>query len=266
MPRKTFWIMIAAIISVAIISVAEFYVISALLVSSPSTQPSTTPSSSLTSPVSTDLNWGGYAVASNFNNPLPVVTSVSASWVVPVVVVSQTDSFSAVWVGIGGTFGKTLIQTGTEQDSIGGEIFYSAWFELLPSDSVTITTVDISPGDVINASITLVNPNVNSWQISLNDITNGQSFSQNVSYASSQLSAEWIVERPTVNNVLSALADFGTVSFSNCKATVESCPGTAGQFSNVQNVMSDRQGAMLTEVSNLSGDGSSFSVRYLQPL
>ncbi len=264
MPGKTLWIMIAAVVSVVIVGVAEFYVISALLVSSPSSQPSTTPASSLTSPLSTDLNWGGYAVASDFNNPLPAVASVSASWVVPTVQVSQTDSFSAAWVGIGGTFGNTLIQIGTEQDCIGGQIVYSAWFELLPSDSVTIDTVDVSPGDVINASITLVNSNLNSWQISLSDLTNGQSFSQNVFYASSQLSAEWIVERPTVNNVLSALADFGTVSFSNCKTTVEGCLGTAGQFSNIQNVMTDRQGAILAEASNLSTDGSSFSVKYLQ--
>ena len=263
MPGKAFWIMIAAVGSVVIIGAAEFYVISSLLVPSSSSQPSTT-SPSLTSPVSTDLNWGGYAVASDFNNPLPVVTSVSASWVVPAIQVSQTDSFSAVWIGIGGTFGNTLIQTGTEQDCIGGEIFYSAWFELLPRDSVTITTVNISPGDVINASITLVDSKLNSWQISLSDLTNGQSFSQNVFYASSQLSAEWIIERPTVDNVLSALANFGTVSFSNCKTTVESCPGTAGQFSNIQNVMTDRQGATLAEASNLSSDGSSFSVKYLQ--
>jgi Peptidase A4 family len=264
LPGKAFWIMIAAVGSVVIIGAAEFYVISSLLVPSSSSQPSTTPTSTLTSPVSTDLNWGGYAVASDFNNPLPVVTSVSASWVVPAVQASQTDSFSAVWVGIGGTFGNTLIQTGTEQDCIGGEILYSAWFELLPRDSVTITTVNISPGDVINASITLVDSNLNSWQISLVDLTNGQSFSQNVFYASSQLSAEWIIERPTVDNVLSALANFGTVPFSNCEATVESCLGTAGQFSNIQNVMTDRQGAILAEASNLSSDGSSFSVKYLQ--
>lgn len=252
-----------AAISVVIIGAAEYYFISALLGSQPSSL-SPKPTSLQTPTVLTDLNWGGYAVASDFNNPQPVVTGVRGSWIVPQVEVSQNDTFSAVWVGIGGTFGNTLIQTGTEQDSIGGVAFYSAWFELLPSDSVTIQTIDVSPGDVINASITLVDQTGDVWQISVSDLTTGQSYSRNFVYASSELSAEWIVERPTVNNVLSPLANFGTVTFSNCNTIVETCPGTVGQFTNVQNGLSNRQRTPLVRVSNLSGDGSSFSVEFLQ--
>jgi Peptidase A4 family len=264
MPKAKSRIIVVAAITILIIGIAEYYAISYLFVSIPSSQPSSTTTPTVPSPVSTDLNWGGYAVASDFNNPQPKVSSVSGSWIVPTVQFSQNDAFSAVWVGIGGTFGNTLIQAGTEQDCIAGEVVYSAWFELLPADSVTITTVNVSPGDVINTSITLVDSKLNLWQILVNDLTNGQSFSQNVVYSSSQLSAEWIVERPTVNSVLSSLADFGTVSFSNCSTTVESCLGTAGEFANVKSLMSDRQGALLVDVSDLSGDGSSFSVKYLR--
>ncbi len=262
--NKTALIAFAAAVLVVVIGVAEYYALSSMLVSSPS--PGSSPNSTAlqTPTVATDLNWGGYAVASDFNNPQPVVTAVSASWIVPQVTVSNDDAFSAIWVGIGGTFGNTLIQGGTEQDSIGGAAYYSAWYELLPRDSVTIQTIDVSPGDVINASVLLLDQTADLWQISITDLTSGQSFVNTFVYASSQLSAEWVVERPTVNNVLSPLANVGTVSMSKCATVVETCPGTVSQFSNIQNVMSNKQRTPLVQVSNLGSDGSSFSVKYLQ--
>lgn len=52
--------------------------------------------------VANDSNWAGYIVASDLNNPQPVVTSVSASWAVPNVTPSLlSDKFSAIWIGIG---------------------------------------------------------------------------------------------------------------------------------------------------------------------
>jgi hypothetical protein len=264
LPSKPTWIIVGAAVAVLVIGVAEYFFLSSLLVVVPSIQPSSVPSSTQVPTMTTDLNWGGYAVALDFNNPQPVVTGVSGSWVVPTVQVSPNDAFSAIWVGIGGTYGSTLIQVGTEQDSIGGVAYYSAWFEMLPSDSVTIQSINVSPGDVINASLRLVAPNSDSWQISISDLTNGQTFSQTFIYASSLLSAEWTVERPTVNNVLSPLADFGKITLSNCRTIVETCPGTLGEFTYVQNLMSNRQRTPLVEVSNLNSDGSSFSVMYLR--
>jgi len=234
---------------------------------SPSSQSPTTSSSgsqSQTPTISTDLNWGGYAVAIDFNNPQPVITAVTGSWVVPRVESGNVDTFSAIWVGIGGTFGNTLIQTGTEQDCVNGVAYYSAWFELLPSDSVTIPTIDVSPGDEINSSITLMDPNADLWSVSVSDLTSGQSYSQNFVYAAKRLSAEWVVERPDINNALSALANFGFVTMSNCRTVVEGCPGNIGEFTNVQDLMVNRQRTPLVEISNLSIDGSSFSVKYLQ--
>jgi hypothetical protein len=61
-------------------------------------------------------DWSGYSVSSDLNNPQPKVTSVNSSWTVPTVNVSVGDSFSAVWIGVGGQFDDTLIQTGTGFD------------------------------------------------------------------------------------------------------------------------------------------------------
>jgi hypothetical protein len=215
------------------------------------------------SAISTDLNWGGYAVASDFNNPQPVVTGVSGSWVVPEVAISQNDTFSAVWIGIGGTFGTDLIQAGTEQDSINGVTYYSAWFELLPDYEITVTTMNISSGDKISACIGLSDPNLNVWTISLIDLTNGESFSQDFEYSSSRLSAEWVLERPVVNNVLSQLADFGTLTFSNCTVVLNGKSANLGAFPSTKILLSNRQKIQLVDVSNLSSRGSSFTIKYI---
>lgn len=232
---------------------------------SPSSTPApTSPPNQLQTPVDqASLNWGGYAVAYNFSDPQPVITGVSGSWVVPQVQVSENDTFSAIWVGIGGTFGRTLIQAGTEQDSIGGVISYSAWYELLPSDSVTITGMNISPGDTISTSINLVDSLLNTWSIELEDLSTGQSFSQDFFYSSSRLSAEWVVERPDINGALSQIANFGSVTFSNCTAMINGQTAAFGYFPSTRDFMYNMKGNRLADVSNYFNTGSSFTVKYL---
>ena len=209
------------------------------------------------------LDWGGYSAFSDFTNPQPVVVSVSGSWTVPQVSVSQQDTFSAAWIGIGGQTDKTLIQTGTEQDSISGSIEYSAWYELLPNDAITITAMNVSPGDKITASINLVNSASNEWSIEIDDVTKGEKFKQNFFYASSRLSAEWIVERPTVNNTLSDLANFGSITFTNSSVTMSNNTGNINDFPFAHVVMQDRQNTQLVTVSSLTSNGASFTVNYL---
>ncbi len=210
-----------------------------------------------------DLNWAGYSVSTNFGDPKPSVTGVSGSWIVPQIEATQNDAFSAVWIGVGGFFGHTLIQTGTEQDCVGGVPQYSAWYELLPSDSVSIDTMEISPGDNISASINLENAALNLWSITLSDLSTGQSFNQNFFYSSSKLSAEWIVERPDVNNMLSQIADFQNVTFSDCRVTMNNEIGAFGYFPSVRIFMYDTAGTRLADVSSFGTDGLSFRVQYL---
>jgi hypothetical protein len=220
--------------------------------------------SSLSSQTIMSLDWAGYIVVSDFVNPDSIITSVSGSWVVPEVNVSNEDAFSAAWIGIGGQLDNSLIQVGTEHDSINGEAVYSAWYELLPNDATTIPVIDPSPGDQITASIYLVNSTTNEWSIEIVDVTKGQSFYEDFFYDSSRLSAEWIVERPTVNNRLSTLADFETVTFTNASATMNFNVGVISSFPNSQTIMHDRQNRQLVAVSPIHSDGSSFTVTYLQ--
>ena len=221
---------------------------------------------------SNDTNWAGYIVASDLQNPQATVTNVSASWIVPTVTISSQDTFSAAWIGIGGSFDNTLIQTGTEQDSIQGQSEYSAWVELLPQNAITIDTIDVSPGDQISASIQLVDANTNQWAVYMKDLTKNQEYSGSFIYASGQLSAEWIVERPEITSTrshatLTGLADVGTVEFLNCQATIGGENGTISSFPMVRSIMyqtvessTDLGITQLAAVSDLTDNGSSFTV------
>lgn len=208
--------------------------------------------------------WSGYIAASDVQNRSPVVSGISASWTVPEVNPSENYTFSGVWVGIGGYGEETLIQTGTEQEYINGKAVYYAWYELLPDYLVRIPTLHVSAGDTITAAISLINENTSKWSIEINDVTQGDYFNKIVEYNSSMLSAEWIVERPKVNGTISTLADFGNVTFADCKTTIDGVTGTIGNFSHAQFVMQDDEGPPLVSVSRLSEDGSGFNVSYLE--
>lgn len=208
------------------------------------------------------LTWSGYVVVSDTLFPQPLVTSVNGSWIVPTVSPSASNVYSAAWIGIGGQSDKTLIQCGTEHDYVNGQPRYSAWYEMLPDYAITIEDFEISPGDRIFASVTLVDSNTNQWLIQITNETNGQSFRQVFTYNSSMLSAEWVVERPTVNGAITNLADFGSVTFTNISAQIAGITGTVIAFPSYEIIMEDHQGRQLVTTSFFSEDGSSFTVDY----
>ena len=94
---------------------------------------------------------------------------------------------SSDWIGIGGgcidagctATDSTLIQTGTEQDvDSTGAASYSAWWELVPAPSLTISNMTVAPGDHMHASISEVVPDSDVWTITLQDVTRGESFTR----------------------------------------------------------------------------------------
>ncbi len=215
------------------------------------------------------LNWAGYVVASSFSTPQPTVTMVNGSWTVQAVQASKKPVYSSQWVGIGGFFDSSLIQTGTESDSASGTTTYNAWYELLPAAETPLPSgYPVSPGDKINAFVFLIS--VNYWNITINDLTKGWHFSIAVSYASSQKSAEWIEERPSIAGSLTTLANFGTSYFgldytsvaSTNYANVSGTVSSLGSLTNQQIIMVSNNGRNLAVPSSLTSDGTSFSVTY----
>ena len=252
--------MILGILTISILIAASFYYYSYYLTN---TSDSQKPSSSKNVPVSTDLNWGGYAVASDFNNPQPVITAISGSWVVPSITPSINDTFSAIWIGIGGTFGNTLIQAGTQQVSVGGHVYYNAWYELLPQNEISIDSMDVSPGDLMTSCIGLIPGSNDIWEINITNLSTEQSFYQEFNYYSSRLSAEWVVERPTVNNILSDLAIFDTIEIAKCQFQINGKNTNLSGASPLKILMTDKIRQQLVDVSDLNKDNSSFQVKFI---
>lgn len=224
-------------------------------------------------------NWGGYVVASSFSSPQPIVTAVHGSWIVQAVQPSSSATYSAQWIGIGGYFSSdsSLIQTGTESDSSSGSTTYNAWYELLPNSETAISSLTISPGDKIDASVVCSGSCTSAtqgWTITVKDVTTGQQFTTTQSYSSSLKSAEWIEERPETCFgpfcSLTTLANFGTAyygqdytSVSNTGfATIGSQTSAIGSFPNNAITMVDSSGSTLAQPSSLSSDGSSFTMSY----
>jgi Peptidase A4 family len=151
-------------------------------------------------------NWFGYNQGT-LEQGSKVFNSITGDWTVPTVTQHSSGQAEASsdWIGIGGgcidagctATDSTLIQTGTEQDvDSTGAASYSAWWELVPAPSLTISNMTVRPGDHMHASLSEVVPNSNVWTISIQDVTRGESFSQTVSYSSTHATAEWIEETP----------------------------------------------------------------------
>lgn len=232
------------------------------------------------------LNWAGYAAASDFTNPEAAVTAVHGSWIVPAVRPTNRAEFSSAWVGIGGFFSGdvSLIQTGTEQDSSHGATFYSAWLETLPQAATPITntmtscptatdgrTCRVQPGDHVTASVVLTDTAKNGWTITLTDTTATWTFSTTLTYASSKLSAEWIVERPALCSpgscTLTKLAHFSAVFLGmdytgmagTNSATIGASSSAVGSLPN-QEVAMVSGNSIIAQPSAISNDGTSFTV------
>lgn len=168
-------------------------------------------------------NWSGYVLA-NYETR-KTYTSAAGTWIIPSATVppAQSSGYSSSWVGIGGfcenancTRGDgTLIQLGTESDAAKSGASYYAWYEMLPQAETPISGFAVKPGDKITASLALqgVSRGRQTWKLALTDMTTGAAWSKNVSYQSSELSADWIQEAPSSNSGILPLADYTIATF-----------------------------------------------------
>ena len=206
----------------------------------------------------TSSNWSGYAVATNLNSPQSnSVTAVSGSWTVPTVTGTGT-AYSAVWVGIDGDTSSSVEQIGTEEDIVNGRAEYSVWYEMYPLGSVAISSMSVSPGDNITASVQYLTSGTNAGKFQLTITDTSQTNDTFTTYQSAsgaqRSSAEWIVEAPSSNQGILSLANFGSVTFSNATATINGVTGpidsTSWQASAIN--MSAGRGSLETSVSGLT--------------
>jgi hypothetical protein len=209
------------------------------------------------------LNWSGYAVT-----PGSGITAVSSTYTVPSAGLDP-PGFAATWTGIGGYNTSDLIQAGTAEDSTPSNPLlgpqYYAWYELLPNSETQLTNCTgdanctVTPGDTMTVNIK--NVSGTTWNITLTD-TGKWSWSQNVSYASSGSSGEWILEAPTLVVAQTLLAGVGTQHFGPTSTyTQGSTTHTIAQGNPTQIVLSPSPVGGVDEAtpSALASDGQSFN-------
>src|SRR2546421_7208669 len=205
-------------------------------------------------------NWSGYAVTGASGS----VSDAKGSWTVPAIqgTCPGINQYSSFWVGIDGFSSGTVEQTGTDSDCQNGAPTYYAWYEFYPHPSFLISGLTVRPGDHMTAEASF---NGRSFTVTITNTSTGVSFSTSARVRSAQRSsAEWIAEAPSSSGGILPLADFGTVSYSSCTATVNGTPGTIGSFgSSVQVItMVSNSGAVKAQPSSLSSSGDSFSVTW----
>jgi hypothetical protein len=227
------------------------------------------PSSAATTEARTSANWAGYsAEGAQFSK-------VSGSWVQPEANCDTGTGDAAFWVGLGGATqdSQALEQAGTEVDCTSGSPVYSAWYELVPAAPVKFDLA-VSPGDKLS---TTVGVDGNQVSISMTNQTTGKTASKQLQMDNPDTtSAEWIAEAPSAcqggslaNCTPVALADFGSVDFTNATATsanqtrpISGWNATAMQLSPSEDQFASSQGGSGTGAvpTDLTSDGSGFTV------
>jgi hypothetical protein len=199
---------------------------------------------------STSEDWSGYATTG------ATYTSVSGSWIQPqVTCAAGENSYSAFWLGLDGDTTRTVEQTGTESDCADGAPDYSAWYEMYPAAPVTIDR-PVAAGDRMSASVTA--DGIGGFSLTLSDTTQGWSVTTPATATRALLgSAEWIAETPSNGRRPLPLANFGTVTFSECAAN-----GSAlADNPNLDAIsLATRGGAVQALPSTIATSGTSFSV------
>lgn len=200
---------------------------------------------------STSTNWSGYA------NTGTTFTDVKGSWTQPSATCSGGQTaYSSFWVGIDGDTTNTVEQTGTDADCSNGTPVYYAWYEMYPKFPVNFSNT-VRPGDSMTAEVSVASGG--KFTLTISDST--QHWTQTVNQTSKKArlgSAEWIAEAPSSSGGVLPLANFGSVSFSNCTANGVSISSNP----NPDEIVMASGSTVKAQPSGLGGGGTSFSVTW----
>ena len=198
-------------------------------------------------------NWSGYAAVAG------PYTTVSGTWQVLAPVTTGDGGAGATWVGIGGMSSSDLIQAGTSATVVKGQVRFESWIETLPDVSQQVPLA-VASGDSVTVRIDEQDPDAGVWQMSIMNNTTGQSYQTTVTYASSHSSAEWIQEAPTGSQGLLPLNNFGSVTVSGAKTTMNGQAADLAQANAHPLTMVNADNQPLAVPSTINDDGASFSV------
>lgn len=212
---------------------------------------------------STNYQWSGY-VASGPDNSF---NYVQGEFTVPKIDCNIPNTGVAIWVGLDGmkyqahTVG-TVEQDGVQISCKGTIPTYNTWAVIFGTPNpYNYTTLAVSPGDKVFASVNFVN---NKFNFILKNLT-----TRAPSYTSSlqciqaicpRNSAEWIIE----DNGYNILSDFHIINFSDGYAAENnSAKEPIGQFNTTKLSLVNQSATYLDNVSPLNNLGDSFSTEWV---
>lgn len=160
--------------------------------------------------ISYSSNWSGYAVTGS------TFTTATASWTQNAITCTKGDGETDMspWVGIDGYNSSTVEQTGSSGDCDGATPDYYGWYEMYPQNVVVINKT-VEPGDKFTATVT--HTSGTSYQLKLEDITQGWTNTVTKSLSAKDNSAEAVMEMAANH-----LSKFGTDPFTGF--TVDGSP------------------------------------------
>jgi len=171
------------------------------------------------------LNWSGY-MSNLGSSSSTYYTQVQMDYTQPTVsaIKSGITNLNSYWVGLGGYNTGRLVQAGT---STQGLSTHKAWYEYLSPTGKTVSmqflSLSVSAGDNMHVYISFQKSN-NLFNYYIANNTTGKSVSGTITLSASTqfdgTTAEWIVERCTINNSYAGLGKYGTATLKNCKATL----------------------------------------------
>jgi len=159
-------------------------------------------------------NWSGYAATSN----TPYL-KVQSTFVQPKVTCPVPGAWTLFWVGFDGFTNGTVEQAGTAAQCSTGtnpQPVYYAWWEMYPTNNIQVMPITIRVGDTVQTSVTYTASN-RQYAMNVTDLSySSQRYTRVATCAygltCARQSAEWIVERPTVNGAYAPLANWSTMS------------------------------------------------------
>jgi hypothetical protein len=203
-------------------------------------------------------NWSGYTALSS---TAQYFTKVVGSWTVTAVTCTPEDRIVSAWVGLDGDGDSTVEQLGTSAQCFEDTPYYSSWYEMYPAGSIQVGSA-VKPGDKITASVVRTGT---SYKLVLTDATTaGNNVSETATCALAtcqDLSAEWIVERPSYSTGIVPLNQFHPMTFTSATASGGTITnGAINAFSDNESLqmVDSTDSYALTSIGALNAAGKGF--------
>ena len=195
-------------------------------------------------------NWAGYAVTGG------TYTSVASNWVEPNVNCTSTG-IVGFWIGLDGWGSHTVEQDGTGVDCSNGSPQQFAWWETYPENSIQVYDAPVRAGDRMSSSV--ASQGSGQYLMVLTDWTQNWTERNPVDAPTARnTSAEIVAEAVTTGSSITALPDFGAISFTGSTINGGSLQSAAAQALDMTDLSDDLIAA--TTASDPYGD---FNVSYV---